>query len=48
LAGIAFLAHAAWDVFHFRADKVVHQSYAEYCGVVDLIVGPALILAAFL
>jgi hypothetical protein len=48
LAGIGFLAHAAWDAYHFRANKVVHRTYSEYCGVVDVLVGSALILAAFL
>jgi hypothetical protein len=46
LAGAGFLAHGAWDVYHHRADRVVHRSYAEFCGVVDVVVGPALIVAA--
>lgn len=46
LAGIAFLAHAAWDAYHYRAGKVVDRSYAEFCGVLDVLVGPALIIAA--
>lgn len=47
LAGTGFLAHAAWDAYHFRIDKVVDRPYAEFCGVVDLVIGPALIVAAF-
>jgi hypothetical protein len=47
LAGAGFLAHAAWDGYHFRVNKVVDRPYAEFCGVVDLVVGPALIVAAF-
>jgi hypothetical protein len=48
LVGVGFLAHGVWDVYHFRINKVVNRPYAEYCGVVDVIVGPALIVAAFL
>ena len=48
LIGAGFLAHAIWDVYHFRANQVVNRPYAEYCGVIDFIVGPALIVAAFL
>lgn len=47
LAGVAFLAHAAWDAYHFHKNKVVDRTYAEFCGVVDVLVGPALIIAAF-
>ena len=46
LAGVAFLAHGAWDAYHFRANKVVDRPYAEFCGVLDALVGPALIIAA--
>jgi hypothetical protein len=46
LAGGAFLAHAVWDAYHFRAQKVVDRPYAEFCAVIDLMVGPALIVAA--
>jgi hypothetical protein len=46
LAGTAFLAHAAWDAYHFHTSKVVDRSYAEFCGVLDVFVGPALIIAA--
>lgn len=48
LAGVGILAHAAWDAYHFRAGKVVHRSWAEFCFVLDLIVGAALIVAAAL
>ena len=47
LAGLAFLAHAVWDAYHFRINKVVDRPYAEFCGVLDVLVGPALIIAAF-
>jgi hypothetical protein len=46
LAGIGFIAHGVWDAYHYRANKVVHRSYAEFCGVIDLLTGPALLVAA--
>jgi hypothetical protein len=46
LAGVGFLAHGAWDAYHFRRNVVVHRSWSEFCGVVDLLVGVALIVVA--
>lgn len=46
LAGVGFLAHAGWDAYHYRANKVVNRPYAEFCGVVDVVVGLALVVAA--
>jgi len=46
LVGVGFLAHGAWDAYHYRVDKVVHRPYAEFCGVLDLLIGSALIVAA--
>lgn len=48
LAGAGFLAHGAWDVYHHRVNRVVHRTYAEFCAVVDVLVGPVLIGAALL
>ena len=48
LAGVGFLAHGVWDLYHYRANKVVNRPYAEFCGVLDLVAGPALIVAAAL
>lgn len=46
LAGVGFLAHGAWDAYHYRMNKVVHRTYAEFCGVVDLVTGTALVVVA--
>ena len=46
IAGTGFLAHAAWDAYHYRADKVVSRSWSEFCAVVDLAVGVALLVLA--
>lgn len=44
LAG-GWLGHAAWDVFHHRADCVVPRWYAEMCLTADLLLAGALIFA---
>lgn len=46
VAGLGWLCHGAWDVYHFRANQVVNRSWSEYCGVIDLAVGTALLIAA--
>jgi hypothetical protein len=46
LVGLGFLAHGVWDAYYFRQNKVVHRRYAEFCGVVAAVVGPALMVAA--
>jgi hypothetical protein len=30
--------HGVWDFVHLRLDKVVARSYAEWCGVIDILV----------
>ena len=39
LVAFALLGHAAWDAYHYLRDRVVARSYAEFCGVLDLLVG---------
>jgi hypothetical protein len=46
LAGVGFLAHGVWDAYHFKVNKVVNRPWSEFCAVVDLAVGVALIVAA--
>ncbi|GAA1931385.1 DUF6010 family protein [Nocardioides marmoribigeumensis] len=38
-----WLAHAAWDAVHHRADRVVPRWYAELCMVCDLVVAASLV-----
>ncbi|NJC71402.1 hypothetical protein HC031_17005 [Planosporangium thailandense] len=38
-----WLTHAAWDIAHHRADRVVPRWYAETCMVSDLIIATALL-----
>jgi hypothetical protein len=44
LVGIGLLAHAAWDAYHHRVDRVVPRSFAEWCLVVDVVLGVAAIV----
>jgi hypothetical protein len=46
VAGIGFLAHGAWDAYHFAIDKVVNRPWSEFCGVIDLATGTALLVVA--
>ncbi|HLL40144.1 MAG TPA: hypothetical protein VK357_10820 [Rubrobacteraceae bacterium] len=43
LVAVALIGHAAWDAYHFMRNKVVSRSYAEFCGVVDLLLGVAIL-----
>lgn len=45
LSGIGFFAHGVWDVYHYRANKVVNRPWSEMCAVLDLPVGIALVVA---
>jgi hypothetical protein len=36
--------HGIWDFVHLRLDRVVSRSYAEWCGVVDVLVAAELLL----
>ena len=46
LVAFALLGHAAWDAYHYLRDRVVARSYAEYCGVLDFLVGWAILVMA--
>jgi len=39
LVAIGLFAHAAWDVVHHRRNAVVSRSYAEFCAILDLVLG---------
>src|SRR5215207_8052361 len=47
LVAIGLIGHAAWDAFHYARDRVVARSYAEFCAVVDLLVGAAVLFVLF-
>ena len=44
LASLALIAHAAWDVFHYRKNAVVPRSLAEFCMFFDIPLGVAVIV----
>jgi hypothetical protein len=46
LVAFALLGHAARDAHHYLRDRVVARSYAEFCGVLDLLVGTAILVKA--
>ncbi|WP_433162680.1 hypothetical protein [Kribbella sp. CA-247076] len=46
LAGLGWLLHGAWDAYHFRTNTIVNRPWSEYCGIIDLIVGVALLVSA--
>jgi hypothetical protein len=47
LAAAAAIGHAAWDAVHFVRDKVVSRSLTEFCFVLDLGLGVALLLTTW-
>jgi hypothetical protein len=48
LVAAGLIGHAAWDLVQWRADAVVARSFAEWCGVYDLVLGVGLLLVAVL
>ncbi|MEV6278249.1 hypothetical protein [Nocardia sp. NPDC051832] len=45
LVAAGLLGHTAWDFYHFRADRVVARSLAEFCMVLDTLLALAIVLA---
>lgn len=46
LVAAGLLGHAAWDVWHHRANKVVVRSLAEFCFVLDTLLAAAIAIVA--
>jgi hypothetical protein len=44
LVAAGLLGHATWDAVHWRANKIVSRSFAEWCGVLDLVLGVGLLV----
>ena len=42
--GGAWLSHAVWDLAHLRAGAVVPRGYAEWCAVVDAVIGVTVVV----
>jgi hypothetical protein len=47
LAGLALASHAGWDLVYYRRNEVVPRSLAEFCMVLDVPLGLALVALAF-
>jgi hypothetical protein len=43
LVAVALIGHGAWDAYHYLRNRVVARSYAEWCAVVDLLLGAAIL-----
>ena len=43
LVAAGWFLHGIWDLVHLRLDKVVSRSYAEACGVLDILVALSLV-----
>ena len=43
LVAAGWFSHGLWDFAHLRANKTVSRSYAEWCGVLDVLVAAMLI-----
>jgi hypothetical protein len=41
--GGAWISHSVWDLAHLRANAVVPRGYAEWCAVVDAVIGVTII-----
>lgn len=46
LVAAGWFLHGLWDFVYLRLDKVVARSYAEWCGVFDILVAAQLVLLA--
>jgi len=46
LVAAALIGHALWDAYHYLRNRVVARSYAEFCAVLDLLVGTAILVMA--
>ncbi|MQA01710.1 MAG: hypothetical protein GEV07_02895 [Streptosporangiales bacterium] len=44
LVAAGWLFHAGWDIAHHRARAVVPRAYAEWCAVVDAVIGITVLL----
>jgi hypothetical protein len=44
LVAAALIGHAVWDAVHFRRNQVVTRSYAEFCAVLDVLLGGAILV----
>ncbi|TDD71621.1 hypothetical protein E1262_05635 [Jiangella aurantiaca] len=44
LVAAGWFLHGVWDFVHLKLDKVVARSFAEWCGVIDVVIAAELVL----
>jgi hypothetical protein len=44
LVATGWFLHGVWDCVHLKLNKVVARSYAEWCGVIDVLIAAELVL----
>jgi hypothetical protein len=44
VVALGLLAHAGWDAYHHRVNKVVVRSMAEFCFVLDVLLAVAIVI----
>lgn len=44
LVAAGWFFHGVWDVVHLKLDKVVARSFAEWCAIIDVVIGIELLL----
>lgn len=45
LLALGWIAHGGWDLWHLRRNKVASRTYAQWCGVFDVLMGVQLVAA---
>jgi hypothetical protein len=43
LVAAGWFLHGVWDFVHIKLDRVVARSFAEWCGVVDVVIAAELV-----
>jgi hypothetical protein len=46
LVAFALFGHAVWDAFHYVRVTTLSRTYAEFCGVLDLVLGLTILVLA--
>jgi hypothetical protein len=43
LVAAGLIGHAVWDIVHYWTNRVAARTYAEFCAVLDILVGAAIL-----
>src|SRR4029453_1213367 len=47
LVAAGWFGHGVWGFVHLKLDKVVARSYAEWCGVIDVLIAAELVFKLY-